>query len=181
MEIIIINILKFLENNIVSVIAILGTVILCIIFCIISNKKIAKRGLATFLAIIISIGLITGIIYLGSVQNDGNFNKFRITGNNNPTLAFKKYIDAFAENDINTLIENTAFIDKNGNNVDYKESYPYYISFYFSEFDPTSDFDPNRVIEISEQIEKNNATLYVKYKIGVGITSNKTFFMKKIK
>jgi hypothetical protein len=74
---IIIKVLEFLEKNWVSVVAILSTVILCIIFCLIIKSKLIKTGLATFLAIIISIGIICGIIYLGPIQNDGNFERWR--------------------------------------------------------------------------------------------------------
>jgi len=167
------KVLEFLAKNWVSVIAILITTILCIIFCQIAKKKIAKKSLATFLAIIISISIITGIIYLGPVQKDGNFKRLDITLKiNTPTVIFQKYMDAFVENDINTLIEYTTVV---GNNVD-DQLYPTYISKYFR------DFDPSKIINISKQINKNNAILYVYYHgYGVGETTSRTFNMIKIK
>jgi len=170
---IIIKVLEFLAKNWVSVIAILGIVILCIIFCLIAKKKIAKKGLATFLAIIVSMGLITGVIYFGPLQNNGNFERLDFSlKNNTPTVIFKKYMDAFVENDINTLIEYTIVT---GNNID-DQLYSTYISKYIR------DFDPSRIIEISEKIEKNNATLYVYYRgYGVNDKASRTFYMTKIK
>jgi hypothetical protein len=69
---IIIKALEFLEKNWVSVAAILCTVILCIIICLIIKRKFA----------FISICIIIGIIYLGPIQKDGNFERWR----NNKTI-----------------------------------------------------------------------------------------------
>jgi len=74
---IIIKVLEFLSKNWVSVVSILSIIIFCVIFCLIIRKKITKSGLATFLTIIISLGLIIGIIYLGPIQNDGNFERWK--------------------------------------------------------------------------------------------------------
>jgi hypothetical protein len=170
---IIIKVLKFLEKNWVSVVAILGIVILCITFCLIAKKKITKKSLATFLAIVISMSLITCVIYFGPMQNNGNFERLDFSlKNNTPTVIFKKYMDAFIKNDINTLIEYTIVT---GNNVD-DQLYSTYISKYIH------DFDPSRIIEISEKIKKNNATLYVYYRgYGLNDKASRTFYMTKIK
>jgi len=82
---IIYKVLEFLEKNWVSVIAILSVIILCIIFCNIIKRKLTEAGLAIFIAILMSLGLIGGIIYLGPMQNDGNFNRWQ-----NKTIATKQ-------------------------------------------------------------------------------------------
>jgi len=82
------KILEFLSNNYVSVILILITSFLCFIFClIIKKKKFAKARLATILAVIISLAIVIGIIFLGPVQNDGNFEKW---GNNKTIFSESK-------------------------------------------------------------------------------------------
>jgi hypothetical protein len=74
--IILYKVLEFLENNWISVVAIIGVILLCLIFCLVIRKKTSKVRLAIFLSIIVSIGLIIGIIYLGPVQDDGNFERW---------------------------------------------------------------------------------------------------------
>jgi len=134
---IIIKILEFLEKNWVSVVAILSTIILCILFCLIIKRKLAKTGLATFSAIAISIGIIIGIIYLGPIQNDGNFERW---GNNNtivdddsPSTTVKK---AFA-------VAETSY--KTGD---------------WNEFDKYSAYDPNTLHFKGQNIDTMKSFLY---------------------
>jgi hypothetical protein len=72
-------IINFLEKNWISVVSILGIIAVCVIVCIIIGKKVYPSGLPIFLTILISGGLIFGIIYFGMMQHDGNFERFRKT------------------------------------------------------------------------------------------------------
>ena len=79
---VIIFIIEFMKRNWVSVIAITGVIILCIVFNIIIRKKSPKKAkLPLIISIIVSIGLIIGIIYLGPIQNDGNFKRWSNNAN----------------------------------------------------------------------------------------------------
>ena len=72
----VVNLFKY---NWVSIVAIIATILLCTIFCHIAKKKLVKSRLAKILAIIITIGIIIGIVYLGPLQGDGNFERWRKT------------------------------------------------------------------------------------------------------
>jgi hypothetical protein len=72
-------IIEFLEKNWISVVSILGIIVVCVIVCIIVGKKVYRSGLPLFLTILISGGLIFGVIYFGMMQYDGNFERFRKT------------------------------------------------------------------------------------------------------
>ena len=73
----IIVVIIFLRYNWVSVFSIIGILLICTIFCFIAKRKLKKSIIARSIAIIITIGIIITVIYLGPVQNDGNFERWR--------------------------------------------------------------------------------------------------------
>jgi len=71
-----IKVAEFLEKNWVSVVIIAGIAVVCAIISFVFKAKYYKSGLKIFITVLVSCLLIFGVIYLGPMQHDGNFNRW---------------------------------------------------------------------------------------------------------